>query len=216
MVRPNESGGSSLAREERHFAGFVAGARRASHDLADEEHLVDRVDVPRRISLLVVVDRRELERARLETGLFGNFPHHALARGLIDVGPTAGQRPFAVADLAHHQNAALDEGRAAHVDLRGRVALLLAQQLEQGFMFGGRTLRHQHGRQFAQPLVALLVEAVGAEGQSGLSNGPHLACDFQPLRFLSHRGAKNSVYVAMRSAFDLDHIDQFGGHRRRP
>ncbi len=155
--------------------------------------------MPRRISLLVVVDRRELERARLETGLFGNFPHHALARGLIDVGPTAGQRPFAVADLAHHQNAVLDEGRAAHVDLRGRVALLLAQQLEQGFMFGGRTLRHQHGRQFAQPLVALLVEAVGAEGQSGLSNGPHLACDFQPLRFLSHRGAKNSVYVAIRS-----------------
>ena len=87
-----------------------------------------------RIPSLIVVDRGELQRAGLESRLLGDFPHHAFAGRLIDVGPAAGQGPFAVADLAHHQNPPVFEGRAAHIHLGRGVAVFLAQQLENRFM----------------------------------------------------------------------------------
>src|ERR1700678_598635 len=65
-----------IAREERHFAGLVAGAGRAPDDFADEKHLVDRVEMAGRpFASLVIVDGRQLERLGHEPRLFGNFPH---------------------------------------------------------------------------------------------------------------------------------------------
>src|ERR1700733_10146885 len=111
-------GGSSLrqrrqlaAREERHLAGLVADAGGASGDFADEEYLVDRVHMASRaVTALVIVHGREFEDAGLESGFFGDFAHHAFAGGLIDIRPTTGEGPVAVADLAYHEHAPIDEG----------------------------------------------------------------------------------------------------------
>src|SRR5882724_6497347 len=107
---PERQRRQSIARKERHLAGFVAGTGAAAGDFANEEELVDRVDVMGRVvALLVVEDRGKLEGTRFESRFFGDFSGYSLGGGLIHVGPTARKRPFAVADFAHQQLSLVDK-----------------------------------------------------------------------------------------------------------
>jgi hypothetical protein len=123
----------------------------------------------------VVPDRRELQYAAVESGLFGYLPHHAFRRRLIDVGPTPGEGPATVTALADHQNPALDEGRTADIHFRRWVPLLLAEEAENGLGIFVRALGHDGGGKFAHALVALPVIGILGKRQSGLRYGLQLA-----------------------------------------
>jgi len=71
-----------------------------------------------------------------------------------------GSVPFAVADLTHQKHPAVDEGGPAHIDFRRRVPAVLLQDGENGAVVRAGALRQHAGRQFAQPLITLAVEAV--------------------------------------------------------
>src|ERR1700733_13130561 len=99
---PQRQRRQGIAGKERHLAGLVARTGGASGDLANEEHLVNGVDVARRVTAaLIVAHGRELARPGKKSRLFGDFPHHAFGGRLVDVGPAAGKSPMAIADFAH-------------------------------------------------------------------------------------------------------------------
>src|SRR5579863_4108712 len=128
---PQRKRRQGIAGKERHLARLDAGAGGAAGDLADEEHLVDGVDVAGRVTAaLIVAHGRELARPGEKSRLLGNFPHHAFGSRLIDVGPAAGKSPMAVADFTYQEHASVDEGGAAHVDFGSRVAPTLAQDFD--------------------------------------------------------------------------------------
>ena len=71
-----------VARKEGHFAGLDARAGAAARELADEEQLVDRIEVLRTIALAIVVDGGELDRTRLEPGLLAHLAHRAHSKAI--------------------------------------------------------------------------------------------------------------------------------------
>ncbi len=88
------------------------------------------------VAPLVIVHGREFEDPGFESGFFGDFAHHAFAGGLIDIRPSTGEGPVAVADLAHHEHAPIDEGGAPHIDLGRRVPVIRAQDAEDHVVVG--------------------------------------------------------------------------------
>ncbi len=102
----------------------------ATHDVADAEQLAAGEDT-RWMSLPRSVPRRG-KRAHLHpvTAFLLRFLDDVFGRSEVHVCPTTGHRPaVATGNLPHHQQAAVCvEDRAAHVDLRRRVALLRREQ----------------------------------------------------------------------------------------
>src|SRR4029077_9575600 len=108
--------------EEPNVAGFVVRPGASTDELADEEHLVNRVDVVQPVTLAVIVDRRQLQRAGLESGFLRDFADDAFCGGLIDVRPYTRESPAAVADFPHHEHSPFAKSRSTNVDLGGCVA----------------------------------------------------------------------------------------------
>src|SRR6201999_3124506 len=107
--------------------------------------------------------------------LLANLALHREGRSIADIDPTAGQCPFAIGALPHHQYLVAVEDSAAHVDFGCRVAFVaLPQVLE----LAGRDIElgcQDLGHQSLQLLEALTVEWVVSEGQTILCNGLDLA-----------------------------------------
>src|SRR6266853_2422660 len=127
--------------------------------------------------LAVVPNCRELECGDVEARLLFEFPHDALGRGLVHVGPSSGQGPETIADLANHENPAIDERRAADVDFRCRVPEVLTKELENPLAVRATSLRHQRRGELADALIALPIEAVVRVGEPSLRYGLQLARD---------------------------------------
>jgi len=118
----------------------------------------------------IVIDGGELDRTRLEARLLAYFPFDAFLRRLIDVGPAARQRPAAVADLAHHEDATIAEHCPTHIDLGRRVAQILLEQTRNALERSPGTVGEHGGGDCAHATVPLQIVGVGAESQAGLRN----------------------------------------------
>jgi len=92
---PAEGQRRQRGRAEKNAASLVSSLGRAEPPVISQmkKHLVDAIENPRRMSApLVISHGGKLERFGLEPGFFGDFPHHAFGRRLMNVGPAARQR----------------------------------------------------------------------------------------------------------------------------
>ena len=78
-----------VVRKKGCLGGLDAGRRVAADELANEEQLVDGVEMVRPIALAEVVHRRKLDGTRFEARLLEHLPHHGLGRSLVHLGPAA-------------------------------------------------------------------------------------------------------------------------------
>src|ERR1700722_19457415 len=186
------------ARKEPDVAGFVARPGASADQFANEEHLVNRVDVAQPVTLLVIVDGRQLQRTRFESGLLRDFADDAFRGGLIDVRPPAGEGPAAVADFPQHEHLPVAKSRAAHVYLGGRVPQIEPEQIEQ---LGGIAIRSggdERRRQFLYAGIPLTVEGILRELQAGFRAALECPPRSQPRR-LTHPPAPATAQVESSS-----------------
>jgi hypothetical protein len=124
--------------------------------------------VLRMIVLVAVVHGGQLGDARGKARLLLDLLEHGGARRIVDVGPAARQRPFAVGALAHQQNAIVTEDRAAHVHLRRGIPVLDEPRLAHRFGADLGLQIEQAGGDVADLAIALAVVFLGGEVQPGL------------------------------------------------
>src|SRR3984957_1044345 len=122
--------GQSLSRKEADFRSLETRRDLAADQITQEEQFVGMQRHGRMWMLVAVEQRRQLARHYIETRLLFYLPHHHFTRGLAHVRPAPGHRPPSVFTLPHQQNAILVYHRAAHLDLRGRIAIVSAEEIE--------------------------------------------------------------------------------------
>jgi hypothetical protein len=140
----------------------------------------------RPVALPEVVDCGQLDCPRPEARLLEDLSHHRIGRRIVHVGPSARQRPEAVAHFPDQEHAAIDERGRAYVDFGRRVSHVVAYIVEKTRVDAAGALADHGRRELLDALVALPIEGITAEGEANLCDGAKLAADGEPCRFVIH------------------------------
>src|SRR6516164_1143576 len=129
--------GKIIFCKESYLAGLCAAVGLATDDFAVKEHFVDRMRMPRHVTMPTIVPHRcELGDPHLEAGFFLGFPLDAFGCRLIHVRPASWQSPSSIADFANKHDTSVTEHDAPDVYFRGGIADFLGKELEDLFDLG--------------------------------------------------------------------------------
>ncbi len=167
-TRPSErSCGSSFS--ENHRTSDASGPVSATPPtMSQTQNSLQQDEDTRWMSLPRSVPRRgKLAHLPPVTAFLLRFLDDVFGRSEVHVCPTTGHRPaVATGNLPHHQQAAVCvEDRAAHVDLRRRVALLRREQRLDPVERLRRVRGHDPGCERTQRLAVFAVASIGLESE---------------------------------------------------
>ena len=175
-----------LLGEERDLAGLRSGARLAAGDLAHEEHLPD-METYFGCVLVAILDGGELADARVKPHSC-DLPDDAFGGLSFMSAQPPGSVHFAIGGLAHEQDAAVAEHRAAHVHLRRGVAGPRRTTISDAPRPVRRARRRSQRRSRAAVRSAR-GRRVTRKGQADLRDRLDLAGPYQPARLGRHAGS---------------------------